>query len=263
MLHIVLLILKILGIILAIILGIVLFLLGIGLFVPIRYRIDSDLERKDIGIRFHWFFHLLSGYANYKENKFSWKIRLGWKLWKGQEEESDIENETHMVSKSEDKTETKTQQKQKKTKAKKKEKRKKKYTFQKICDKIKAIIEKKTQLQEFIQDTKHRQSLSIVKNEVFRLWRVLRPRTVETKIHFGFEDPYLTGIVLAVLSMLYPWYGDSMEIRPDFEDRVFEGTLYMKGRLHLIWAVVIIYKLYFNENVMNSYRVLKELGGKS
>lgn len=275
MIHIVLLILKMIGMILAIVVGIVLVLLGIVLFVPIRYRVDGEIDnavkKRDIEIRFYWFFHLLSGYANYKDNEFSWKVRFFWKRWEldddvetsvsSKAEQNETMTETESESEKETKTESASKKEAKKKSKQKQEKRKKKYTFQKICDKIKSFIEKKNELQEFIGDTKHRRAFAIVKREVFRLHKVLKPRTVQMQVHFGFEDPYMTGNVLAVLSMLYPWYGDSVEIEPDFEEQVLEGNLHMKGKLHLIWLVVMIWNLYFNDCVMDTYRELKKLGG--
>ena len=51
------------------------------------------------------------------------------------------------------------------------------------------------------------------------------------RVRFGLEDPYDTGRILAVLSMLYPFYGEHIDIYPDFEYRILEGHLLIKGRI--------------------------------
>lgn len=278
MLHIVLMILKIIGIILAIIIGLVLVAVGIVLFVPVRYRVDGELDnavkKREVQVRFFWFFHLLSGYAKYEEDTFSWRVRFFWKKWNCAEDVQEVpEIEIENTSQGE-REDTATQEKREDTaqekhrtdavkRTAKKRKKEKKYTFQKLYDKIKAIKTKKDAVFEFLQDEKHRKAFSIVKREVFRLWRVIKPRTLQMKLHFGFEDPYVTGNVLAALSVLYPWYGDCVEIIPDFEEVVLEGNAHIKGRLHLLWVVVIIWNLYFNDCVMNTYRDLKKLGDEA
>ena len=279
MLHIVWMILKIIGLVLAVVLGILLLVACVLFFVPVRYRIDGEMEqepgRKEIEICFFWFLHLLSGHAIYKDGTFSFRVRLLWKQWKDEpnEPEKDKKPENDKKQKKEQKKEQKQrkQRKEKKTERKgteqsnrtKKDVGEKKKTFQRICDKIKSVIEKKEELQGFIEDSNHRKAFGILKKEAFRLWRVLRPRTLRMRVHFGFEDPYLTGKVLAGLSMLYPWYGDLIEIEPDFEEKVFEGNLHIRGRLYLIWLAVIAWNIYFNDCVMNSYRDLKKLGDKA
>ena len=71
MLHIIVLILKILGIILAVLLGIIVLLLCIVLFVPVRYEISAEfpgkLENTTAKVRFSWFLHLIAGEAGYTE----------------------------------------------------------------------------------------------------------------------------------------------------------------------------------------------------
>ena len=148
-------------------------------------------------------------------------------------------------------------------KQKEKKARTKKCTFQKMYDKIKANLKKKNELLDFLRDTKHRQALGVIKKEILRLWRVIKPKGMAGRVHFGFEDPYITGNVLAILSMLYPWYGDSLVIQPDFENPVLDGDLKISGRIHLIWIGIIIWNLYRNDCVLDLYNDWKKITQKS
>lgn len=70
MLHILLIVLKIIGIILLILLGLVFFALLTLLFVPFRYKIKGCKEKKDLigEINLSWLFHLVFFTMEYKEN---------------------------------------------------------------------------------------------------------------------------------------------------------------------------------------------------
>ena len=85
MLHIILLILKIIGIILAVILGIVVLLLLLTLFVPLRYKATASfpgtLKGAAAEARASLFFHLVSFRAGYKDEAVTWKLRVAWKKW--------------------------------------------------------------------------------------------------------------------------------------------------------------------------------------
>lgn len=45
----------------------------------------------------------------------------------------------------------------------------------------------------------------------------LKPKKLRVKLHFGFEDPYHTGQVLALCGMFYAFIGENMDLEPDFE----------------------------------------------
>ena len=72
-------------------------------------------------------------------------------------------------------------------------------------------------------------------------------------LHYGFEDPYRTGQVLAGLSMIYPFVGDNMSIQPDFEHQIIEGNLYMKGKIRAIHPVIFLIKLVLNKNIRQTF----------
>ena len=85
----------------------------------------------------------------------------------------------------------------------------------------------------------------------------LRPRKFTGAVRFGLEDPYDTGRILAVLSMLYPFYGEHIDIYPDFEYRILEGHLLIKGRIRGIYAVIVLWNLFFDKQVRTTYEHIK------
>lgn len=135
--------------------------------------------------------------------------------------------------------------------------RKIKCTIQRLCDKIKALSEKKEKLSEFILDDIHKTAFAKVKKEAFRLLRRLKPKTVRAKIHYGFEDPYRTGQVLAGLCILYPFMGRDTEIVPDFEQKILEGTLLVKGKVRVLHFVMLLWRLFWCREVRATYKHIR------
>ena len=128
-----------------------------------------------------------------------------------------------------------------------------KYTFLKICDKMKNISEKKEHITDFLTDETHTKAFLKVKKEVKRLIWLFRPRKCKMNLHYGFDDPYRTGQVLAGLSMIYPFIGDNMSVQPDFERQIIEGNLYIKGKLRMIYPTISLVRLVLDKNVRQTF----------
>ena len=112
MLHILLLILKIIGIILAVILGILVLLVGILLFVPIRYEAAARCEGSRDTLRAKgkatWLFHLIRAEGYYRNGKAGWRLRIAWKKYgkktKGRPEEEERASHEHPEKRKETET---------------------------------------------------------------------------------------------------------------------------------------------------------------
>lgn len=134
-----------------------------------------------------------------------------------------------------------------------------KYTFRQICDKIKVICETKEKITEFLENEVHRSAFSKVMKELVWLKRFLKPKKVHADLHFGFEDPYKTGLTLAACGMIYPIIGEHIHIRPDFENQVLEGEFYMKGRLRLIYLVIMAVGIVRDRNVRTLFANIRKI----
>lgn len=137
-----------------------------------------------------------------------------------------------------------------------------KYTFKKICDKIKVLVEKKELVVEFIEDEVHILAFARLKKEAFRLLKFLKPKKFQLRTRFGFEDPYHTGQALALLSVIYPFVGGQLSVEPDFEERVMEGELFIKGKVRAFYAVIMAWNLFWDKNVRKLYADVKRMSGK-
>jgi len=313
MLHILWMILKIIGIILAAILGILVLLLCIALFVPLRYRLESDCqgtpESLNGELKATWLLHLVSIYVTYHDQKVKWQLRVAWKKFNVTEggmsvdeaEEAvkekvapEVEETAEEVIKGvegpadkpvkeiakeikEDAGELKEDSVDAAKEIKEEIKSKKstwdklkaiwekiksfftniKYTIRKIYDKIRLLIEKKQQIQEFLTDKVHKEAFVKAKKEVVRLLKYLKPKQFKAKAIVGFDDPYNTGRLLAGYSMLYPFVGEYAVLTPDFEQKRLEGNLFIKGRIKMVYFVIVGWNLFWCKAVRRTYQDIR------
>ena len=132
-----------------------------------------------------------------------------------------------------------------------------KYTFQRLCGKIKTLSEKKEKVKGFLTDEVHRRAFQKTKTELSRLMRRIRPKKLKGTVHYGFEDPYHTGQVLAALGVAYPWLGEAVSVYPDFEKRILQGDLYVKGTVRALYVVLLIWKLVWCKDVRTTYHHIR------
>ena len=288
MLHIVWMLLKIIGILLLVLLGLLVIISATILTVPLRYRGEASasgtVESLRIYAKFSWLLHLVSGYLLYEDGKTKWQVRILWRKRNSEkpvrekqkaEETTDVEKtakvektaemkETEEVEKTKE-TEEITEKKESEKTGESAERTKKqkfsekiKYTIQNICDKIRLCREKKEDLQDFLTDEIHLSSWKRIKQEIVRLLKFLRPKKLTGNLHFGFEDPSVTGKVLAVLGALYPFYGEHIRINPDFENEIFEGDVLVKGNIRGVYALIIAWNLFFDKNIRTTYKELQK-----
>lgn len=288
MLHILWMLLKIIGIILLIILGILVLSVCVVLFVPLRYQgkaeVKGTMDSLKAHLKFSWLLHLISGYVTYENKETKWQVRILWKKMNVEKKESQevsasnpaSENESENCEhtegelKKESTAERETAQndiqdksyKSDENKSFKKTKKqnifeKIKYTFRDFCGKIKSLIKKKDELQEFLANEIHQSSWNRLKQEIWRLLKFLKPKKLVLNLHFGFDDPSVTGKVLAALSMLYPFYMDHINLEPEFDEKILEGDAYIKGTVRGLHLLVIICNLFFDKNIKTTYKAIK------
>ena len=270
MLHILFLILKILGIVVLIVFALILLLLTIILLIPVRYKIEAmaegDLKSVSACAKASWILRTIAVDALYEHGKFVWSLRIfGIKVRKRKKKDSinkdDLETESTASESSKTEHVYEEQCDCKKRRKKKQSLWKKiKCTFKNICAKIKKIWKNIQHAKEFLTNETHGLAFNIVKSEIYRLAKHLRPRKLKGEVRYGLEDPYHTGLVLAGLSVLYPFLDERLSIYPDFEKKVLEGQVCITGNMRAVVFLRIIIKLFFDKNVKQTYKNYKNKG---
>mgnify|MGYP000602955416 FL=1 len=252
----------------------------------LKAEFPGELSSAKVRFRLTWLLHFLSARVHYEEQEFAWWLRVAWKKFpnaeepdKETEEEPNIKKEPDAKQEPDEKettdidikeipedssikwTERENQENRKKEKKPSVYERLKrkiitiwqkiKYTFAKICGKIKDISKNisdtKEAIQIFLNDEVHRSAFRKVKKELIWIKRLLKPKIFQVRLNYGFEDPCLTGQILGLLGMVYPFVGDNMEIEPDFEQKVLKGDIHIKGRIRIIHLAVFAVKLFVHK----------------
>ena len=119
-----------------------------------------------------------------------------------------------------------------------------------ICVKIRDIKGKKEIVDTFFNDKVHRKAILKIFKEVKVLLKKLKPYNLSGKVHYGFEDPELTGKVLAGISMALPYLGNDLDVEPDFNNElVYSGNLSFKGKIKISYFVSLCIKLAVRKSV--------------
>lgn len=319
MLHIILLILKIIGIIIAVILGLAVALLLIVLFVPVRYVIDAGCHDKKLKahVKVTWIMHIFRGVISYDE-EFFYSIKALWfniyssdaESKKEKRPKKNTENNTkekNTKNKHIDAIEDKADNAVSKDKQDGVEKAgleeadcmQKKLSLEKSYDEVKESDEKSTieendklhtlvnkiknvyyKIKAFIRraidtvkaalnksqaaaDTiKHKyteirnkvtdpENIEFVRflwTQIKAVMNIIKPAKYNVNIRYGFEDSATTGWVAVRLAVLYGLMGMDVSIIPDFDNSIFEGDIYMKGRFNLYSFLIIGVRLYRNKS---------------
>lgn len=338
MLHILVVILKLIGIIILTILLLALFLLMIVLFVPVRYKAYAiKMDEQYAEASASWMLHLLHFNLYFDKNGLKTNFKIagissekwqdlfgkmkrvfvrekriksnlsGKKKRSSQEEKSNQEVIlNHSITEPNNKDFKRITEQSKlpnETKAKKqrptndekiskienntmkdnihapktyKPKRKLINWFKKIVKKIKIIFDrfkniakkviltlknakdKIEEIKSFIQDDRNIQAFIFGKGQLYRLIRHVKPKKYKINLKFGTGDPALTGQVLGILGMLMPVYKKNAHIIPDFENIIFEGDIYMKGRITIAKLLLLGFQLYQDKNVKRCYQMIMD-----
>lgn len=208
------LILKILWILLLILLILLLFIL----LIPFSYKLRGvSREKKTVWADLHWLFGLLGITGTYELGTgFTGKVRIfGIPIRMSAEDLS-------KMGKSKVKKEK--EQEEKKKKKKKKNNRIKVFTLE---------------------------GLQYVLHSVNTVLRQVLPRRFEGYGILGFDDPYYTGILSAVLESLRGIGAHNMKLEYAFDREVFEGELYLEGRIIIIVLLYIALRVLLHKSSRN------------
>ena len=305
MAHILLLVLKIIGIVLLIIIGLILLLALSVLFVPIRYsgRASYD-EAVRCDLRVNWLLHILSFRIGYEEVLTARFRVFGFTVFKetlfGDEEEyTEPETEAEIkegiadtvrdIGRVPEKTvevagdyapgpekESGKDPGQEKPAAHVPPQadsgqrplrtggrqgffgrikqwfleliKKLRFSFEKFCDKLKEIKDKKEGFQNFINDEANRATFSLLLKQGKRLLKHVLPRKIKGRIAFGFDDPYTTGQVLTYVSPFLGWYHKHLSLEPYFDQSVLEGNVNFKGKIRIATVLFLGFVVYRDRN---------------
>lgn len=126
---------------------------------------------------------------------------------------------------------------------------------------VKNIRHKIRLVKDFLKNEINREGFKITYSSLKKFLKHILPKKLRSRIVFGTGDPCSTGQALGVMSILYSFYGDKVKIIPDFENKVFEGKHYARGRIRLVTILIIVIKLIIDKRfkrLKKNFLILKE-----
>lgn len=140
--------------------------------------------------------------------------------------------------------------------------------FKKIAEKYRSAAEKFASLKKkkdgytkLMNNVRTKEALRVVKTELMALLRHLKPSKLKGQLTYGTGDPSSTGQHLGIMSAFFPLYYDNIDITPDFENKILEGDIMIKGSIRL-WSVGwCALKVIWNKNVKITVSRFKKISG--
>lgn len=286
--HVILLILKIIGIALLVILGILVTLTVLVLFSPVRYRLLAVFPEKKITARFRWLAGIVSLSIWYPDSgrSYSFRIfgipfnRLAGRFLKNTGGEAATESGDDTESRNADKQGImdkqsnpkgrevpgeSTEQEEYDNKNIRKSDGPKEKTGEKDTEKIKGKASdihhkikrvkagvKKTFLA--LRDQDNTAAAKVIKDRIILLLKYLKPKKIYANMIIGTGDPCNTGLLFGGISILMGmWPGDYTFV-PDFDNKVIEGKAYCKGRIRVSVLLYHVIKLLLDDTVKKAWK---------
>lgn len=137
------------------------------------------------------------------------------------------------------------------------------HTPGKVAERVTDKIERKTaaakkklrRLQKFWNLSCTVKTREYLKKYIPRTLKHILPRKVKGYVHYGMDEPYKTGQVTGYLSLLPFVYQKGLSMQPDFEQKVLELDMKLKGRIRLGYLLRIV----LNINIWRTLKVAKKV----
>lgn len=270
--HVILQILAVIGIIMLVLLALLILTVLVVLFVPIRYRASGEKESDRIeGVAAVSFLYPLLSFKWQRagnENRFALrlfgiKLRSSRKAGNGKEkkagkeakpektaepvkeekqpampnaqnaETADAAQQTEETGSAGDKT----SEKRSADKQEKDTEKKARFTISRLCDKMENIRDNVEYYKERLTAEENRLFLKRTKERLFAVLKSIKPKVLTARVVCGTGSPDTTGYVCAVYGMLYPVIEDRISFTADFENKVLDGELSVKGKVRVATLV--------------------------
>lgn len=126
-----------------------------------------------------------------------------------------------------------------------------------IRDKAEWFLEEAAYYRALFAEEGSRQAAILIRTHLGKLLSHAKPRQLSVNLTVGAEDPAVTGRVLAVNGMLYPWIREAVRVTPDFERECLYGDFYAKGRIRAGVALYHILRVVLDKRTWTLIRRLK------
>ena len=236
-------ILKIIGIVLLVALCLILFLIAVILFVPIFYKADGSYTDSEnaMHLKAHasWILHIIRFVFTLDGSDRDYTLKvLFFEVYPGRSFKSSTDDAPE-----DDEGWT----------------RKIKYKIISLYDKIRQVIKKIRQILFVLNDERDQEAVRELLFRIKILLKHILPRKGLLRLHIGLGDPASTGQVTGIIYSLYPVYTTHLLLEPDFDEKVTDADLNLKGHIQLIFVLIAAVRIYFNKDIRRLYGHIQQI----
>ena len=130
--------------------------------------------------------------------------------------------------------------------------------YESICAKIEQVRKILARYIAILRREETKRLASLTLGQLMRMLRHVFPGKMRICLCIGTGDPASTGQILAVQGMLYPVLGQRLEIVPDFKEKHFEGTFFMRGHVTVIVLLLCALRILLNRNFRTLVRLMRK-----
>lgn len=124
---------------------------------------------------------------------------------------------------------------------------------------INILLEKGKKILSFLREEQNKVGFGALWNIAKLILKHIKPTKLKLELQLGTGEPCSTGQVLGILGILYGCYGEGVQINPDFEHAILQGTIMVKGRIRLGSLLIIGIKLLLNKEIRALWNTVQQL----
>lgn len=124
---------------------------------------------------------------------------------------------------------------------------------------IDSLLEKGKKILSFLREEQNKVGFGALWNIAKLILKHIKPTKLKLELQLGTGEPCSTGQVLGILGILYGCYGEGVQINPDFEHAILQGTIMVKGRIRLGSLLIIGIKLLLNKEIRALWNTVQQL----
>ena len=129
------------------------------------------------------------------------------------------------------------------------------YTISRVCDKIDLI-------QDTLESPTFERAYRCAKKDLFLILRHVKPKKLSADILLGLGDPATTAQVLAAVNVADAFLSYDIDLEPDFENKVVEADVDIKGKIALWRVLLSAARVYFNKDIRKVYKRINRIISK-
>ncbi len=248
-------VLKVIGIVIA---ALIVFIIALVIFIlvsPIWYKgkITYKNDKADVTIKVNHIFRLVYGYLYYKDENLRYYLRV---LWEKVDDKDDngplfedlLKDETLRLTKP---AEAENVSSEEKSGNKRKRGLSKKISliYNDIKRKIRYYYDNIREIFAQINDKENREAFVYAVKMIKIPVKYLVQNKLKVKMKLGEEDPAKTGEYVGLMYALAAILGFTLELEPDFDNKVFELDAQFKGHVSVYKVLVWVLELYSNDKL--------------